>query len=372
MNSDKKILYIFSFALLGILSLSLFYSAEYFKIFLAVFLVIYVFLVCYFIKKRSILSIYKKQIWLIVLLSSLLFIMGYYLLGIKYNFYYSLYPFSLSTLFKYIIPILVSVISFEIIRYLFLSQKNKIVNIITYITGVLVEILLVSTIASISTFNQFMDVVGLTLLPAITSNIFYQYTSKRYGCVPNIVYKLITTLYLYIIPVVPGVADSMFALFKLFVPLIILVLIKFLYEKRERKALEKKNIFAHIIVGMAFVGVILMTMVFSCQFKYGALVIATDSMTGELNKGDIVFFEQYDGDTISLNDIVLFKDGESIYVHRVVMISDIDGEIRYYTKGDANPTLDMGYRVESDIVGVTTFKTPYFGYITLWLREIFE
>ena len=53
-------------------------------------------------------------------------------------------------------------------------------------------------------------------------------------------------------------------------------------------------------------------------------------------------------------------------------IENINGEKRYYTKGDANPDEDYGYRVDSDIVGLTDLKVAYIGYPTLWLREMLK
>jgi signal peptidase I len=58
-------------------------------------------------------------------------------------------------------------------------------------------------------------------------------------------------------------------------------------------------------------------------------------------------------------------------VHRVVDIKEVNGVIRYYTKGDANKQKDTGYVVKEDIVGVVKFKVKYIGYPTLALREMF-
>ncbi len=35
-------------------------------------------------------------------------------------------------------------------------------------------------------------------------------------------------------------------------------------------------------------------MVVSCRFRYGTLVIGTGSMTGTINKGDIIIYERYE------------------------------------------------------------------------------
>ena len=52
-------------------------------------------------------------------------------------------------------------------------------------------------------------------------------------------------------------------------------------------------------------------------------------------------------------------------------IENINGQLRYYTKGDANEDPDAGFITSSDIVGTVRFKIPYIGYPTLWLRSLF-
>ena len=39
-------------------------------------------------------------------------------------------------------------------------------------------------------------------------------------------------------------------------------------------------------------------MLISCQFKYRVLVIGSESMTGSINRGDVVFIERYDSQVI--------------------------------------------------------------------------
>jgi signal peptidase len=95
-------------------------------------------------------------------------------------------------------------------------------------------------------------------------------------------------------------------------------------------------------------------------------------MTGELNKGDIAIYERYDDQVIEEGQVIVFRDGNKHVIHRVVDKSNINGEFRYYTKGDANEHLDAGYITDSDIKGVVVLNLPYFGYPTLWLRDLFK
>ena len=116
----------------------------------------------------------------------------------------------------------------------------------------------------------------------------------------------------------------------------------------------------------------LIVMLISCQFRYGALVIATESMTGEINKGDVIVYERYEQQALREGQVIVFAKDNVKIVHRVVRIENINGETRYYTKGDANPDEDYGYRLSSDIVGLTDVKVAYIGFPTLWIRELLE
>jgi signal peptidase len=113
-------------------------------------------------------------------------------------------------------------------------------------------------------------------------------------------------------------------------------------------------------------------MVISNQFYIGAYVIATDSMTGELNRGDVAIYERYEDQLIIEGQVIVFEQSGSVIVHRVVDIEIINGITRYYTKGDANEDRDAGYIFDSDIIGLVTYKLPFFGYPTLWVRSLFD
>lgn len=372
MKIDRKIVYIFSSILLVILSLLLFYPFKYLNIIVALVLLIGAIIVYLFIKKRKNISINRNDVILIVSISGITYLMGYYLLGLKFGFLKTLYPINISNVFTYLMPITLIIITFEYIRYALISYENKVVNVLVFITSVILEVLIVSSLTRISTFNQLMDVVALTFVPSIVTTFLYDYLVRNYGSLPNIVYRLITTIYLYLIPIVPNVPGSIFALIKLFFPLVILFIVKMLYEKKEKIALKKNDAWSYVIYGTLFTFLLSTTLVFSGQLTYSAVVIATESMTGTLNKGDIVFYKQYQGEEITEKEIIIFEENGVLVVHTVVEKVDIDGEIRYYTKGDFNLDRDPGYRTSEDIVGKTTIKVPYIGYITLWLNEMFN
>ena len=294
----------------------------------------------------------------------------------SFGFVKNPYRITTNNFFKFFLPIAIIIISSEVIRYVMMAQKSRMARIFCYLSCVIADLLICSNLPSVTSFNRFMDLVAGALFPALISNFLYHYLSERYGMYPNIAFRSILTLHAYFFPVTSAIADSLVSLFDLFFPIAVYFFIDLLFERQRRKALGNTSrawrIASKVITGFAVMIMIGTVMLVSNQFRYGALVIATESMTGELNKGDVVIFEEYDDQDIEEGQVIVFEKNNSMIVHRVVDIEVINGNARYYTKGDANEDLDIGYITETQIVGLADMKLPALGYPALWLRSLFE
>lgn len=372
MTKDKKTLYALSLIILAVFSVALFVDMGSSKIAAAILLLPITPTVCLLIKKRSALSINKKEVLLLSIIIASIYATLTQASGVFFGFYKNPYFVSQQILIKMILPLALIIIGSEIIRCVLLAQKNTAVSIIAFLICVILEILMFSSIPDIRSFNKFMDLIGLTLFPAISANIYFHYVSKRFGAIPNIFFRLITTLYTYFIPTVSAMSDAIFSMIKLILPIIMLAFISAMYEKKKKNALNKGGKLSTVGTIFATVVIILIAMLISCQFRFGAIVIATESMTGEINKGDMIIYEEYKDQKIEEGQVIVFLQNNSRIIHRVVSIETVGGETRYYTKGDANPDNDLGYRTEADIIGLTDVKIAYAGYPTLWLREILK
>lgn len=375
--TDRKVNLIASVSLFAALLLILLLPMEESgRIIAAILLLLAAIIMPRFIKKRPILSIHKKQVLLIITAIALLYVMFFYLSGLEFGFYRNPYRLTASNFWRFFLPIAVIIVATERVRYVLMAQKEFLTRVLCYVSCVIADVLICSNIPSVTSFNLFMDVVAGTFFPALLSNLLYNYLTKRYGMYPNIVFRLITILHAYTFYVSSLIEESLINLIKLFLPIVTYLFIDALYEKKVRYALGNKSrlwkissAILTVIVVIIMVGTVMLV---SNQFRYGALVIATESMTGELNKGDIVFFERYEEQPIVKGQVIVFEKSNSMIVHRVIDIEIINGVARYYTKGDANEDRDAGFITDADIVGVTDLKLPYFGYPTLWMRGLFE
>lgn len=96
-------------------------------------------------------------------------------------------------------------------------------------------------------------------------------------------------------------------------------------------------------------------------FGYGAAVVLSGSMEPEFSKGDLIFVKEtlnYDK-----NDIVVFQDGNTLVVHRII---EMDEET-VTTKGDANNTADDPITkdlIKGEVIGCV----PFIGEIVNWIK----
>ena len=370
MNKGNKIIFYSATVILAALLSILFLAKTNGRIITAAFLAIAAAVVYFTIKKRIALSINKREVLLLSAVVAVLFVILLLFSGFLFGFNKNPYFMKPNTLLTVALPSAVIIIASEVIRYVFVSQKNGVASVAAFICCILAELLTISTIPEVTTFNKFMDVVGLTLFPSVVANIYYNYSAKRFGLYPNMVFRLIIALYIYFIPSSSGMSEALLSCLKMILPIVMLMLVSAMYEKKKRRTRQKSGKLSTIGTVFSVVVIILVAMLISCQFRFGAIVIATESMTGEINKGDMIIYERYDDQKIEEGQVIVFLENNRRVIHRVVGIETIDGEVRYYTKGDANEDNDAGYRVRSDIVGLTDVKVAYVGYPTLWLREL--
>ena len=373
MSRHQKLTYTSAALLVLALFGALFLPNRNAKAITALFLAFSAVAVWVLLKKRPVLSMRKKTVFLLMLAMGAVCLVVYYLTGVHFGFYQSSTPLSWSSFFKTILPIAIIIVTIEIIRYILLAQNVRCVWVFAYVAGVLSEVLIYSTLSHIVTFNRFMDAVGMYFFPAITASFLYNFLAKRYGFLPGMVYRLLMTLYVYILPVYPQTPDALVAFAKVVIPVLMLLFIYALYAKGKTSRKPRARITEWVTTAICAIIMISIVMIISGQFRYGLIVIATPSMTGELNKGDAIIYERYDGDPVRKGEIVVFtKESKSLIVHRVVEVQHINGEIYYITKGDANQSEDSGFITDENIRGVVRFKLPYVGYPSLWLRELFK
>lgn len=103
------------------------------------------------------------------------------------------------------------------------------------------------------------------------------------------------------------------------------------------------------------------------------MIVLTDSMSPEIQSGDLIICHTVDAASVQAGDIISFYDpegnGQSVVTHRVVEVSAAaDGTPQWTTKGDANNANDQAIVPASKLVGAYQARIPGLGNVAMFMQ----
>lgn len=99
-------------------------------------------------------------------------------------------------------------------------------------------------------------------------------------------------------------------------------------------------------------------------FGYTFLQVLSDSMSPEFERGDVIVAQGYNGETLSVGDVVVFvapsgaNQGKTV-THRIVEVLNYGENVKYRTKGDAAQIADSWELSAQDIKAVYIKVMPF-------------
>lgn len=121
-----------------------------------------------------------------------------------------------------------------------------------------------------------------------------------------------------------------------------------------------------LVVLIVFCAVFLMG---SRLMGYQVFNVISGSMEPEYSVGDLIYVKEVNSNDIEVGMPITFVLNEDLVVatHRVV---EIDAENQYfYTKGDANETVDSAPVHFNNVIGVPQFSIPLLGYVSDFIQN---
>ncbi len=372
MKIDKLKLYIVEFAFLATLLYGLLVKRFNFRILALVFMFFGI-ITFILIKRNKSVAVHSKQVTLLVTIVSFTYLILFYGMGLYFGFYKSSVQLSLFSIRRFIIPLTIVIVIGEMLRHKALSQNSKIATILITLCLITTDLLFYARRYDINSYDGALTLIAVNLFSSISRNLLCNYVSKRYGSIPNIIYRYITVMYIYFIPITPDIHAFFVALINIILPYIVYLLLSFGFTKQTKVVSSRSKRGMVIGYTAVFATIAIIAMVVSNLFTVRLLVVGSGSMTGTVNKGDAIIYNAYErDDTIKVGNIIIFNKNNTELIHRVVEIEKVNGEFHYITKGDANQNPDEGYVLSSQIEGIYKGKIPYIGYLTLWPRDIFN
>lgn len=105
-------------------------------------------------------------------------------------------------------------------------------------------------------------------------------------------------------------------------------------------------------------------------FGISPTVVGSGSMSPEFEAKDLIFIKEVDTSTlVEKEDVICFiNDDGNFITHRINRIIEVDGEKRFYTKGDANNAEDIKFVLSEQIQGVYVGKISKFGGVIMFMQ----
>lgn len=320
---------------------------------------------------------FKKDGILFAIIFSLIYEIFIYISGIFLGFLKSAYSLNLFTFLMNVLPFAMIITTSEVLRHEFLvkGEKKFLFSILTFILFVLMDTSANIFQYDLTSSRVIVEVICLVLIPSIAKNILLTYWMKKFGILANVIYLSITSLLVFIVPIVPDFNKYLQAIIALIYPIIVYFVTKrVLRENIKADTQIKQNTNRIVVIVLAvFLGVLIALT--SGIFKYYFLTIGSGSMEKELYVGDVVIVKKLTKSEIKEikeGTIIVFRMQNKVVVHRVTRITKDNGVYLFRTKGDNNEEEDNWVVTENNLIGLTNHKIPLIGLPSVWLYEFVE
>ncbi len=119
--------------------------------------------------------------------------------------------------------------------------------------------------------------------------------------------------------------------------------------------------------------------------------VLSGSMEPEYPVGSLIYVKSTDPEELQIGDVITFRAGEeTVVTHRIAEIkkdnnapehvgyetvqdasgvSALSDDLQFVTKGDANPSNDIGTVTPEMIIGKPVFRIPYLGYVSIYIQR---
>ncbi len=249
MKANTKVIYISEAILLTYIILFLYYInriPSYLRIVSAIVVLTFMMLILLFFfgyKKRT--NYLKASGARIVTASLMTYILIIYSLGIILGFNRGYFSNNLIVLLKNILPIIVFSVELEFIRYLIIknSVNNKKIIVIFTILSIVLNVLIELNVGILSTAEDKFIFLSTIIFPVIAKELICTYMTNKIALLPSLIYKLVISLYMYLLPIVPNLGNYIYSVINIVFPFLIYRSLNktvIRYEK-EKQAIKKTN-----------------------------------------------------------------------------------------------------------------------------------
>ena len=320
---------------------------------------------------------YKKDVLLNIIIFLLMYYFITYFLGLFSGFVKSSYSLSFINIIKNTFPVIALILISELMRYVLFNKtkRNMPCLIIGCLLFVMVDVNTMVHIYDVKTALGITKMICLVVFPSITKNIFLTYLTMKVGYKNGIIYRLITEISTYLLPIFPDFGEYINVLLKTVLPIAIMARLNNMFNyysvrKIKDSRYNNRKLVLYSVITFALLTIVLLT---SGLFTYQALTIGSGSMSPAIEKWDEIILKGMKNEEarkIKKGDVLVYNHDNKIIVHRVIKKSNNGKTISFKTKGDYNNAKDSWTVKQEDIIGIVKFRIRWVGMPTVALNEL--
>lgn len=225
--------------------------------------------------------------------------------------------------------------------------------------------------------TTFFPTLGRIILPRFAENLLSTYLVWVGGPLASLTYRLIITLFEWLMPVLPDISWMLQALIGTLVPTLILIFINQALAGREviappaneANAKKKSQSILWLVVSIL---IVLLAWFNTGVFGIRHYLVSGVSMNPTLYAGDIAIVKSVAPEEVKVGDVIMFYTSKSNRVlHRVIAIDNVDGKIEFITRGDNLNVTDDPVTLDR-FAGKMTLVIPKIGWISIGIRRLLE
>jgi len=150
-------------------------------------------------------------------------------------------------------------------------------------------------------------------------------------------------------------------------------------KQQKRKSSKRVSSIIGIVICVILVPILLMNLTIIVKsyinpdavpdfFGIKPFVVLSGSMEPEILVGDLVIVQNVDPANLKANDVISFRDGESVVTHRIMELTETEGAPAFITRGDANNSDDTKPVTYEQVEGIYLFKINGVGNLAMFMQ----
>lgn len=209
--------------------------------------------------------------------------------------------------------------------------------------------------------------LGETVIPLFAMSLFASYLAYYGGAAASIGYLGSLRVFEWFSPILPDLPWTVNALISTVTPVLgFLIIQSSIRPNRGRMRLQRDSTLSW--TGVAVVSVVIVF--FSLGFLgVQPTIVYSGSMHPTMDVGDVAIIAKVPAEEIKKGDVILFRSGNTMVIHRVYDVYGEGDAKLFITKGDANDAPDSEPVVPGQVMGKTVFIVPKIGWVPIAVKE---